>query len=226
VLERCQGELSKINARLRAEETGRSAAEALRRLRQSPPARFGDRLQAAVELSRQYPVEEALAALRQQVRDWLAEALPEKALQEPPELQETETRRGEVVRGFFRKVTRPDGALVGYRRYPTYEQYLHPVAQVGVYSPEDLPRPPGPSVPRECVTRYGALRSSVLARPERKQAWEELLAGCEEFEAKLAAYRRKSGSASEPLSFQNETRLAREVLEGPIWAGMEALFGR
>lgn len=226
VLERCQSELWKIETRLRAEALRRKAAEGVSRLSESPPARFAHRLQAAVELSRQYPVEEATTTLRQQVRDWLAEAIPEKAIREPPQIQETETRQGVVVRGFFREVTRPDGTLAGYQPYPTYEDYLRPVAQVGTYAQEDLLRPPGPSLLRQCLTRYGALRSSVLAQPGRRRAWEELAAGCEEFEAQLAAYRKKVGSAREPLSFQDEARLARELLDGALWADMEKLFER
>jgi len=225
ILDQCQAGLAKVNERIRAEQISRDGADAVSRLRQNPPAGFLERVRAAADVRRQYPAEDVNLSLRRSLAKWLAEVLPEKQLEEPAELREAENKQGEIMRGFFREVKKPDGSLLGYQVYSTFEEYVKPRAQVGTYPKEEFVTGPGQSAPRRCAGQYNGLREELLAGPARRAAWEKLAALCEESDAKLSAYRKKPGSSKESLSFAEEARFARQVLSDTNWNNMEVLFG-
>lgn len=224
VLEKCRRQLDELKDQLAAEEQDRAAARLIDELGESLPARFDDRLENTVRIVRKYPTDAVKLQLRTSVEQWLREFVPEKQIRELPLLEEAETSRREIIRGFFKEVKAPDGTPVGYKRYPTYAQYLNPVAEVGTYRKAELIAGPAPSVPRRCVTRYGELRERLLEKPDRREMWVEFAALCETLQAELNEYRKKPGSSSEPLSFEEEGRFARELLAGPGWADMETLL--
>jgi len=224
VLETCRRQLDELKAQLAAEEQNRAAARLIDELGANLPGRFEDRLDSTVGIVRKYPTDAVKVQLRTSVEQWLREFIPQKQIGELPLLEEAETSRREIIRGFFKEVKAPDGTSVGYKRYPTYDQYLNPVAEVGTYREADLFAGPGPSVPRRCVTRYAELRKRLLENPDRRETWVEFAALCEQLHAELNEYRKKPGSSSEPLSFEKEGRFARELLAGPGWADMETLL--
>ena len=166
-------------------------------------------------------------ALCTQAGQWLQEFLPEMQIREPPELQEAETTRHEIVRGFFADVLAPDGTLFGYKRYPTLQARNDPEFDVGTYRKEEFLVPPGESVPRRCVKQYNQARDRLIEAPGRRTAWVDLANLCESLESDLREYRRKKGAAREEpvLSFEQEGRFVRELLAGSGWADMETLFG-
>ena len=225
VLEKSQRELRDVKDQLAAEEQDRAAVRLLDALDGDLPARFEDRLETSVRIVREYPLHTAKVRLRTSVEAWLREFLPEKRIEELPALQEAETDRRQIIRGFFKEVKAPDGTLVGYKRYPTYAQYLNPVSEVGTYRKEELTAGPAESLPRRSVNQYNALRNRLLQAPDRRETWAEFAALCETLQIELNEYRKKSGSGNEDLSFEREGQFARELLAGPGWTDMETVLG-
>jgi hypothetical protein len=195
-------------------------------LHQTLPRGFNDRLERALEILESHPTEKVRTELRGLVGQWLQEFLPEKPIRESPRLQEAETTNHEIVQGYFAEVIAPDGTLFGYKRYPTYEQFLRPVFDVGTYRKDEFLAPPGASVPRRCAAEYREARDRLLEDPGRREAWAALGALCESLEARLGEYRAKKGAGRDDLdlSFVEEGRFVRELLSGPHWAEMQALF--
>lgn len=161
-------------------------------------------------------------AARTAVKKWLAEALPEKQIDEPEGVEEAQTKSGQLVRGFFKAVKMPN-QKPGYKCYPTAAQRANPTGNVGTYPLEDLLGPPGPSIPRRAVTKYNEARALLLAAPEQKQAWESLGRICRENETDLAEYRQKRKDASD-LAFAKEAELAEQIASGPRWQVIEQLW--
>jgi len=226
-LEHCRGELAELKDQLEAQQRSRAAAELIQQLSDELPGRFEARLQRTVAILDRYPTEEEVRArCRANVRQWLEEFLPEKDAGEHPVLKELETRAGAIIRGFFKEVATADGAVVGYKRYPTYEQFLKPVADVGTYLKEELKSEPGQSTPRRCVTLYNQARNQVLEEPQRREAWVRLAELCDTLALELRQYRQKPGSSdNQGLSFEEEGRFARQVLAGPAFGYMEKILG-
>ena len=117
-----------------------------------------------------------------------------------------------------------DGKVAGYKRYPTYEQFLNPVAEVGTYRAEELLSEPAESTPRQCVRRYNESRARLLEHPGRRGTWEEFAALCEALQHEWQQYRQKPGSSNENLSFEAEGRFARELPAKSGWTDMQTLF--
>jgi len=218
--------LCEVKAQLEAEAADRAARRLIQDLQQNLPRAFDDRLRGAARIAERYPTDSVKLALRAQARQWLGEFLPEKRLAEPPELQEAETARHEIVRGFFADHLTPDGALYGYKRYPTLEARADPDFDVGTYRKEEFLRTPGESVPRRCVKQYNQARERLIEAPGRQSAWVALADLCRSLESELIEYRGKQGASREepPLSFAEEERSVRALLAGPGWADVEALF--
>lgn len=225
LLEQCRGALAQLQSRLQANAISRQAADAIRELVAQPPPGIAERLQAAAQLRAKYPTEAVAQSLRTAARHWIAQLVPEKTLAEQSGLLEAETRQGQILRGFFRKTTGPDGSLIGYQYFANYQQYRDPTAQVGTYSKDDLLAAPGVSVPQQCLGQYRQHRDELLSQPGRRAAWESLAAACEQCDARLVEHRKKAGSSSPPLSFQAEARSARDVLSPPVWSHVEKIFG-
>jgi uncharacterized protein RhaS with RHS repeats len=135
-----------------------------------------------------------------------------------------ETKKQEIIRGFIKEVKIPDGTP-GYKRYSTYEQYLHPDVEVGTYRQEALLRPPGESVPRQCLVRYDVARRRLLEHPQQREAWTQMADLCQSLDAALREYRAKPGSSTEELSFTREEKFLRQVVDTPMWEGLRKLFG-
>lgn len=224
LIQQCRGALAQLQSRLQGHALNRQAADAVRALVAKPPPGIAERFQAAAQLCKEYPTEAVAQSLRDAARAWLAELFADKQLADQPGLLEAETRQGQVLRGFFRKSTAPDGSLIGYRHFTSYQQYRDPTAQVGTYGKDDLALP-GVPVPQQCLSQYRRLRGDLLSQPGRKENWESMAATCERLDARLSDYRKKPGSSSEPLSFQAEARMASEVLAAPLWSSVETLFG-
>ena len=87
--------------------------------------------------------------------------------------------------------------------------------------------PPGESVPRRCVEQYNQARERMIETPGRRTAWVELADLCQSLESDLREYRRKKGASREEpvLSFDEQGRFVRELLDGSAWAEVETLFG-
>lgn len=221
VLDRMDRDVQAMTAQMQAAQTDLGAAEAIAALRAALPAALSQRTRRAAEILDRFPTEASRAALRREVRAWLAELLPEKQIQESPQLQEVETARHEIVRGFFTEVRAPHG----YKCYPTYEQSIKPVSDVGTYLAQELLGGPAPSVPRRCVTRYNKARAALIESPASKDAWQQLAGLCGQLDEELQKYTRKPGSSREPLSFAQEAAFVRSQLEAASWANLEKLLG-
>ncbi len=208
VLDRCKQDLGEMTAKIEAGEKDQAATEAVERLRAQLPDDFSTRLAKAAETVGQYDTETCRAALQGEVQRWIEEFLPEKQIEEEPRIQEVETTRHEIVRGYFTEVNSPRG----YKRYPTYEQSLRPVSEVGTYLANRLLGGPAPSLPRRCMTRYNQAREALIEAPQQAEAWQALAALCGRLDKELADYRRKPGSSQQPLSFEREARFAAERL--------------
>jgi len=226
ILQQRQQELAAIDARLVDEDRTRQAAAAVAQLDRRLPKDLNARLKQAGQLAARYPGDEVRELLAARIADWLDEFLPEKKLQEPLLLQEAETRRHEIVRGFFKTVKSADGQITGYKRYQTYEELLRPQAEVGTFGVEELLGAPGATLPRRLATRYDEARRQLRLRLAEKAAWTEFAETCERLETELLQYRRKPASSREPLSFQREGRLARETLAGGGVDELTRIMGR
>jgi hypothetical protein len=158
------------------------------------------------------------------VQGWLGEFLPEKSVDEPPELREAETKDGRILRGYFREASGPGGDL-GYKRYDTLAQRERPTADVGTWSGRDLASSPGPSVAQRLVERYRDARVRLLERPERTESWESFAASCDRLQAELDAHRAKPGSDETSLGFRQEAQFARQLLSGSVLNGLKVILG-
>lgn len=220
-------QLREVKAQLEAEAAERAARRMIEDLERSLPRALEDRLRKAARIAERYPTEAVKAAVQAQARQWLKELLPEKQLREPPGLQEAETIRHEIIRGFFADHLTSDGVLIGYKRYPTLEARADPDFDVGTYGKEEFLRAPGESVPRRCVDQYNQARERLIEAPGQRTAWVDLADLCRSLEADLGEYRRKKGAAREEplLSFDEVARFVGELLAGSGWTDMETLFG-
>ena len=223
-LEKCKTELQQAKEQVAAGQRSESGMRLVRELAERPPAGFDARIERANRILRQTPEPAVAAALRGNVIAWVKERLPEKRINEPPELQEGRTREHGLVRGFFKEVKNADGALVGYKRYPTLEQMRNPVAEVGTYRVEEWSEPPGISLPRRCVTEYNEARGRLLDGPARKELWTGLAAVCEKLDAELLAYRRLPGASDEPFTFAAEAKFARETAGSAVWDSLQKVL--
>ena len=220
-------QLREVKAQLEVEATDRAALKLIRDLEQNLPRAFDDRLRGTVRIVDRYSTDSVKTALRTQAGQWLQEFLPEMQIREPPELQEAETTRHEIVRGFFADVLAPNGTLFGYKRYSTLQARNDPEFDVGTYRKEEFLVPPGESVPRRCVKQYNQARERLIEAPGRRTAWVDLADLCESLESDLREYRRKKGAGREEpeLSFEQEGWFVRELLAGSGWTDVETLFG-
>lgn len=214
VLQQRQGQLAAVESRLRSEEQTRRGAAAVADLDRALPADLETRLRQAAHIAARFPAEGVRALLDSRLRQWLGEYLPEKKLDEPPLLQEAETKRHEIVRGFFQTIKTAEGAIAGYKRYPTYEEMLNPQAEVGTLKPDELLAPPGPTFARRLVSQYNEARQRLLARAGEKPEWTRFAELCETLHQEWRQYRQKPGSSREMLSFDGEARRARQMLAG------------
>jgi len=217
-------ELRALEKQVEAIARSQSAKVVLERFRKELPGELSQRLARALEIADRYPQEDVKTQLRGEVRRGLADFLPEKKIAESPALREMETKKQEIIRGFIKEVKIPDGTA-GYKRYSTYEQYLHPDVEVGTYRQEVLLRPPGESVPRQCVARYDEARRRLLEHPQRREAWTQMADLCQALDAALREYRAKPGASTEELSFAREEKALRHLVDAPIWDGLRKLFG-
>ena len=226
VLDQRAQEFRQVRAQLEAAAASRAAEELIQELHRNLPTAFDQRLRSTVEIVGTYPTNTVKMTLRGNAKQWLREFLPEKQVSEPSLLQEAETTKGEILRGYFKKVDAPDGSVFGYKRYRTIEDRTNPAFDVGTYPKEEFLVPPGESVPRRCVKAYDQARNRLLEEPSLRTAWVELANLCESLEAELRDYRKKKGAsqADPDLSFDEEGRFVREFLAGSSWADMETLF--
>ena len=226
VVAQCQERLREARGEIEAERANREAAAAIRQLDQALPPGFDQRLRSAVRIVESYPTEMVKTTLRAGVKRWLQQLLPEKQIAEPLQLEEAETVRHEIIRGYFAEVKAADGTLFGYKRYPTPEARVKPDFDVGTYRKEEFLVTPGDSVPRRCVRQYNQARDRLIENPNHRAGWVELAELCNSLEAELAAYRNKNGASRNDarLSFAEEARFAGEFPPGSGWADLETLF--
>jgi hypothetical protein len=223
-LEKRRGQLDAIQAEIAAGARSREGLERLEQFRRKLPPSTAQRIQGAAGIFARYPEEPLRGPLQGDVRGWLAQSLPEKRIAEPEMLRELQTRDGQIVRGYFKRVSGADGALTGYKRYPSMEQLETPISEVGTFLKESLQHEPEPSLPRQCVTRYQAARAALLEQPARPAAWTQFAALCEEFDAGLRAYRARPGSSTEPLEFNAEAETARQLAPLLAQPAVQSLF--
>jgi hypothetical protein len=224
VLVQCRRYLEALRAESAAQERLRAANEAIRVGMADLPSRFDKRVALAARILEKHPEASVKAALRGRVQGWLEESLPEKTLEEPPDLREAETKDGRILRGYFREVSGPGGD-VGYKRYDTLAERENPTADVGTWSGRDLTSSPGPSVARRLVERYRDARVRLVERPERTESWESFAASCDRLQAELDAYRAKPGSGETSLGFRQEAQFAGQLLSGSALNGLKAILG-
>jgi hypothetical protein len=227
VVAQCQEKLLEVKREIEAERANREAQAAIRKLEQALPPDFDQRLRSSARIADSYPTEMVKTALRANVKQWLREFLPEKQIAESPQLEEAETTRREIIRGYFAEVKAGDGTLFGYKRYPTPQALADPDFDVGTYRKEEFLVPPGESVPRRCVRQYDQARNRLIEDPGRRAGWVELAELCDSLEAELAGYRNKKGASQDDadLSFAQQARFARAFVGGSGWADIETLFG-
>jgi hypothetical protein len=225
VLEQFDRQLAGLDASLGAAEKNQAAKRQIDEFNGSLPAGFADRLHGAARIVASYPTDAVRGLMRTNLDRWLREALPAKQVQEPSLIQEAQTTDGQIVRGFFKEVKAADGALVGYKRYASYQEYLDPVSQVGTYKKEDLAGPPAPSAAHRMAAEYNESRQRVLEQPGRRQSWTALAELCETLEGQWRQYKKRPGASREELSFAQEARFTRELLAGDLWQDMTTVTG-
>ena len=223
-LEKCKADVQQTDQQIAATQRSEAGMRQVKELENNLPAGFAARLQQAEQILRQSPEPIVKTVLRTKAIDWLKECLPEKSLKEPVMLREGQTKQHGLVRGFFKEVRTPEGELVGFKRYPTLEQMLDPVAEVGTYRKEEWAELPSVSVPRRCATQYNEARRRLLDQPARKEAWDELAALCEKLQGELRGYRDKPGASDEKLSFAAESQFAREATEPAVWDSLQKVL--
>lgn len=216
------GELIEQVAEAKRTEAGMARVEQLHRELPEDPL---ERIARAAEIIDEHPTAAVQKRIRSEVLGWLSESVPQKRIEEPPLLREVLTKDNAVVRGFFKEFTE-GGRIVGYKCYPTHEQLVRPVAAVGIYRVELLLGPPAESVPRRCVTRYNRTRKQLLARPDDKQAWNDLALLCDDLQAEIRQYLKRPGSSQEQISFAEQAKLVRRVVDGPGWDALQKVFRR
>ncbi len=225
-IEQARGELLAVEAEALRLERNRAAERPIEMLARYDIKPLPDGLRAAAEIARTYPTDTVRARLQDRVRTWLARALPARELTEPVGLEEAELADGQVLRGYFAATRDPGGRINGYKCYRSAEERKSPTAAVGRYAAAEFRRPPGVTVPRDCVLRYEQARRAALTQPDRQVHWTALAATCETLDAELSAYRRLPGSSREPLSFAAEGRLARALLHPVPWSQIEEVWAR
>lgn len=223
VLEQCRSHLETLRAEAAARQKVLAAEEAVRSGMAGLPARFDERTARAARILQQHPGDSVKATLRSRAVGWLEESLPEKRLEESPDLREAQTKNGRILRGFFREVPGPDGP-VGYKRYDTLAQWENPTADVGTWRSEDLASAPAPSVPQRLVQRYHDARTRLLQQPGRRELWEAFAAFCERLQAECDEYHAKPGAGEEPLGFRAEAGFARQVLSGAALRDLQIVW--
>jgi hypothetical protein len=225
ILDRCTEQLGQVVEAISAEERKHRAEEEIDALTAELPSSFGERLARASRVLDLYSDAHVREQLQKNVVVWLDEFVPAKAIQEPRMLQEAESTRGEIIRGFFREDTGPDGNLIGYKHYRKYEQFVNPTSEVGTYRIDQLRSPPTVSVPRRCMEAYNEARTRLLNQLTQEDAWSEFADLCEKLEAQILEYRKKPGSSREALSFEREAEFARSTSTGPAMQSFQGLFG-
>jgi hypothetical protein len=227
VVEQCQQRLREVQRQMEAERANREAEAAIRKLDQDLPPDFDQRLRSTVRIVDSYPTDTVKMTLRASAKQWLGEFLPRKQIAESPDIEEAETTRHEIIRGYFAAAKAADKTLVGYKCYPTAKARDAPDFDVGTYRKEEFLVPPGESVPRRCVRQYNQARDRLVEDPGRRTAWDQLAELCESLEAELGDYRNKNGASREDpdLSFAHEVRFVQELLAGSGWADVQTLFG-
>jgi len=224
VLEQCRTHLEALRAEAAAKEKRRAEEEAIRLGLSDLPARFEERVARAARIVQEHPSESVRAALQAGVAKWLGEFLPEKSLQGDPELREVRTKDGRILRGFFREMRGPDGA-VGYKRYDTLAQRQNPTADVGTWRIEDLESAPAPPLAQRLVERYHAGRVRLFDGPDRRELWEGFAAFCERIQSQWDEYRAMPGAGDEPIGFREEAAFARQVVSGPALRDLRIVWG-
>ena len=226
-VEQCRRKLGEVKRQIEADRANREAEAAIQKLDEDLPPAFDQRLRSSVQIVDSYPTDTVKMTLRASARQWLREFLPKKEIAEPPAIEEAETIRGEIIRGYFAEAKAADKTLLGYKCYPSAKARDAPDFDVGTYRKEEFLVAPGESVPRRCVGQYNQARTRLVEQPSRRTAWVELAALCGSLQAELAAYRKKNGASQDDpdLSFAQEAQFVREFLAGSGWADVETLFG-
>jgi len=129
------------------------------------------------------------------------------------------------VRGLFKEVRDGGGNLLGYKRYPTYEQLLNPVSEVGTFRLQDLASPPGESTLARCVHRYNEARTRLLESPDRQAVWTEFAGLCESLDTEVQKYQARLRAEQPLVRFDQEAHFARDVLANIDWTAMEKGLG-
>jgi hypothetical protein len=224
VLARCRERLQTLRAEAAADADLRAADEALRTMVADPPAGFDERVARAARIAEKHPTEAVKSALRGRVASWLNEFLPEKQLEEPPELREAETKDGRILRGYFREISGPEGT-VGYKRYDTLAQRQNPTADVGTWRADALASAPGTPLPQRLVQRYREARGKLFEQPDRRESWEAFAALCERLQSQCDEYRAKPDAGQEPIGFRVEAAFARRLLAGSALRDFQTIWG-
>jgi hypothetical protein len=224
-LEQFDRQLADLEAKLADAEKNQAAKREIDEFDASLPAGFADRLHGAARIVTKYPTDAVRRLMRADLDRWLREALPAKQVEESSLVQEAQTTDGQMVRGFFKEVKGADGALVGYKRYATYQEYLDPVSQVGTYKKGDLAGPPAATAARRLAAEYNESRQRVLEQPGRRQAWTELAEQCESLERGWRQYKKRPGASREELSLEREARFVRDLLAGDLWQDLTTILG-
>jgi hypothetical protein len=209
-LESFAGQLQQAETSIDEARQSRAGLALVDRFRENPPHEWDERIEGAAKILARHPAESVRKSFQEDVGRWLSEAIPEKRLSGPEMPQELETRDGQIVRGYFKRVSGSNGQVVGYKRYPTMEQLRDPISEVGTFLKESLRSEPQESLPRRCLGRYDEARAALLSGPGRAEAWTRFAQLCDDLEAELRAYRAKPGCSAEPLSFAAEAQTARQ----------------
>lgn len=152
------------------------------------------------------------------VRKRILDGVPEKKSSVDPYLEEVILKNGTLLQGFFREV-KTDGKIVGYKCYPSREEWEKPTVSVGTYEVSEFQGKPRLALENRLVQEYTDLRKGLQEHFSERGAWVEFQNGCQKMEKRLKNY---SGQSS--VSFRKEIGTAQMVLEDEHWRRLNKIY--
>lgn len=211
----------------------------LAQLEKNPPATFRNSLHDAGEIM------EKLNAMEKKFRESVEDSveMPQviqtrKRLQEivavildnylPNEasgdekIQEAELRNGTIVSGYFRDVEE-NGKTIGFKIYPSFEEFQNPTASIGTTSIDEFQVLPGKSQEARAAEEYLDARKELLRNIEKRSAWNAFLGKCERIDASLKKWEESSNLKSH-FSMKKPLAIAKGTLKEENWNIMKDIF--
>ncbi|MBE6427887.1 MAG: hypothetical protein E7028_04760 [Planctomycetaceae bacterium] len=211
----------------------------LGQLVKTPPATFRDSLQDAGEILEklnamekklresidvldQIPrADEFKKRLKEAISAILEERLPAEAAGDE-KIQEAELRNGKIVSGYFREVSE-NGRIVGFKIYPSFEEFQNPTASIGMTSVDEFHVLPGKSLEARAAEEYLDARKELLRNIAKRSAWNEFLGKCERLDSDLKKWE-ESSNLKARFSLKKPVAIAKGTLKEENWSVLEDIF--